>query len=183
MSSAESTKPTVTQMVLVNPAGLQNKMNRPAWHSERDCYGGVMDGRVISDWVRMRGIHRESCKISKRIKRNLASKYKYFITSKTELIKNFTLIKMSNNILRYNSEKSLGKNTKKIYIKYLFMEKPHFCFPQDTMWLSTTHFLNTKSIQRNVHTHTQAGRRASGQEAIVIDRHGEAKVLYLRDTF
>lgn len=34
------------------------------------------------------------------------------------------------------------------------MEKPHFCFPQDTMWLSTTHFLNTKSIQRNTHTHT-----------------------------
>lgn len=60
---------------------------------------------------------------------------------------------MSNNILRYNSEKSLGKNTKK-YIKYLFMEKPHFCLPQDTMWLSTTHFLNTKSIQRNTYTHT-----------------------------
>lgn len=29
ISSAESTKPTVTQMVLVNPGGLQNKMNRP----------------------------------------------------------------------------------------------------------------------------------------------------------
>lgn len=76
-----------------------------------------MDGRVISDWVRMQGIHRESCKISKCIKCNLASKYKYFITWKREFIKNFTLIKMSNNILRYNSEKSLGKKTKTyIYI-------------------------------------------------------------------
>lgn len=52
-----------------------------------------MDRRVISDCVRMQGIHRESCKISKCIKHNLASKYKYLITSKTEFIKNFTLIK------------------------------------------------------------------------------------------
>lgn len=40
------------------------------------------------------------------------------------------------------------------------MEKPHFCLPQDIMWLSTTHFLNAKSIQRNTHIH----RRTHGQE-------------------
>lgn len=118
-----------------------------------------MDGRVISDWVRMRGIHRESCKISKRIKRNLASKYKYFIRSKSEFIKNFTLIKMSNNILRYNSEKSLGKNTKNIYIYNTSLWRSLISvFLRIPCGLAQHTFL-TLNIYKETHTHTHTGRK------------------------